>query len=55
MIETAINIGYIVIVVLSVAITYYAIRIVEIRYNIFQIFDKFKKGKECEKITWNQR
>ncbi len=55
MIATAINIGYIVIAILVTANLYYAVRIADIKYNLFAVFAKPEKDVTEENITWNRK
>lgn len=52
MIETAINIGFALIAVLVIANLYYAVRIADIKYDIFSFFEREETE---ENITWNQK
>ena len=55
MIEIAIKIGYIVIAALVAANLYFVIRILDIKYDLLSVFDRFKKEENDENITWNQK
>lgn len=57
MIETATNIGYVVIAILIICNLYYAIQIVNIRYNIniFPSSDRVNRDETEESITWTRK